>query len=316
MSNYTPGKGLPSALPLGSSGSTPLSQARTNSDATRGTNTPATMSPESPPVKRRRRVDTELLRDIATSMPDRDREVLNLIDEHRYLTTHHLQAFAFTEHTSDESAARTTRHVLQRLDRLALIRPLGRRIGGVRGGSASRIWQLAPAGARLLRDDGGSHRTHEPSTRFLAHCLAIADVHLALRDLNDIETVSRVRVQLEPMSWRRFSGPGGEPRWVHPDLAAVASSADFDDRWFIEVDLGTESLPTLLRKCGQYEAYRGSGLEQSEHGAFPLVLWFFSDPERADRLRSSILRSPRLTSELYRFSTAETFATVIREPLS
>jgi hypothetical protein len=249
-------------------------------------------------------------------MPDRDRRVLQLIDEHRYLTTHHLQAFVFAGHLTDQSAARTARHVLQRLDRLALIRSLHRRVGGVRGGSATRVWQLAPAGARLLRDDGTSHRTHEPSPRFLAHCLAIADVHLALRDLAATDTVQDVRVQLEPASWRRYSGPGGEPRWLQPDLAATVSLPNFVDRWFIEVDLGTESLPTLLRKCGQYESYRGSGIEQHDHDAFPLVLWFFSKPERADRLRSAILRSPRLTPELYRFANAETFSGVIREPLS
>lgn len=73
-------------------------------------------------------------------------------------------------------------------------------------------------------------------------------------------------------------------------------------RRLIEVDLGTESLPTLLRKCGQYEVYRRSGVEQAEHGSFPLVLWLFTNQARADELRRRIQRTASLTSELYRYA--------------
>jgi hypothetical protein len=249
-------------------------------------------------------------------MPDRDRDVLRRIAEHRYLTTHQIQHFVFTAHDSDASAARTARYVLQRLERNALIRPLGRRIGGVRAGSSARVWQLAPAGARLLRDDGTTYRTNEPSPRFLAHCLAVADVHLSLLSIADHAAAVSTRVATEPACWRRFTGQGGEARWLQPDLAAVISTDEFDDRWFIEVDLGTESLPTLLRKCGQYEAYRASGIEQVERGAFPLVLWVFTKPERADKLEATVRRSPRLTPQLYRYATMERLVDVVSEPLS
>ena len=312
---YTPGNGLPPALPLGSGTENPLPQAPGESVALRGTNTPVTLSPESP-TKRRRRVDADILEQIAAAMPERDREVIDRIAEHRYLTTHQVQSFVFTNLGSAESAARTTRHVLQRLEGNALLRPLQRRIGGVRAGSAARVWQLAPAGARLLRDDGATHRSHEPSPRFLAHCLAVADVHLALRTLAALNGVHRVSVQCEPDCWRRYTGQAGEPRWLQPDLAAVITTIHFEDRWFLEVDLGTESLATLLRKCGQYESYRASGIEQNDHGAFPLVLWVFTKAERADRFRAAVLRSPRLTPQLYRIATVERFEAVAREQLS
>lgn len=312
---YTPGNGLPPALPVGLSTHRALPQVTSESGGLRGTNTPVTLSPESP-TKRRRRVDADVLERIASSMPARDREVIDCIAEHRYLTTHQVQSFIFTDHSSPESAARTTRHVLQRLERNALLRPLQRRIGGVRAGSAARVWQLAPAGARLLRDDGATHRSHEPSPRFLAHCLAVADVHLALTSLAATDAVQGVSVQCEPDSWRRYTGQAGEPRWLQPDLAAVITTDDYDDRWFVEVDLGTESVPTLLRKCGQYESYRASGIEQGNHGTFPLVLWAFTKPERAERFRAAVLRSPRLTPQLYRVATVAQFASVVREQLS
>lgn len=59
----------------------------------------------------------------------------------------------------------------------------------------------------------------------------------------------------------------------------------------------------MLKQCGQYEAYRATGIEQDTHGAFPVVVWVFTDPVRADKVRSSLLRSPRLTPELYRLTT-------------
>lgn len=315
MTIYTPGAGLPLGLPLGSSLDTSQVPIRRTSSESRGTNTPETSSSESHQEKGTR-VGAKVLQRIAEAMPERDREVLYRIGEHRYLTTHQVQRFIFTNHASDESAARTARYVLQRLEHHLLVRALHQRIGGVRAGSAVRAWQLAPAGARLLRDDGAAHRTHEPSIRFLAHCLAIADVHLATRDLSRLDFVHDVVVQTEPTSWRRHAGLGGEQRWLQPDLAVMVETAEYTDRWFVEVDLGSESLPTLLRKCGQYEAYRASGMEQGEHGAFPLVLWVFTKAERAERLQHAIRRSPRLTPAMYRVATVETFSSVIREPLS
>lgn len=317
MTSYTPGQGIPPAIPSGSSDISSSMQVERESARDRGTNTPPTKSTESArvlqPLNQRRRVDRDELRRINEAMPERDREVLRRIDEHRYLTTHQIQSFAFTAHGSAESAARTARYVLARLERLALIRSLPRRVGGVRAGSAARIWQLAPAGARLLRDEGQTYRTHEPSLRFLQHCLAVADVHLGLRELASHESVEAIDVATEPHSWRRYTGPGGERRLLQPDLASIIRTRDFVDRWFIEVDLGTESLPTVLKKCGQYETYRSSGIEQDTHDAFPLVIWIFTSPMRAEKVKSSILRSPRLTPELYRLETTDGFATSAQE---
>ena len=317
MTSYTPGQGIPSAIPAGSSATSSSSQASRESVRGRGTNTPPTMSTESArvlqPDKRRRRIDRDELRRISEAMPERDREVMRRIDEHRYLTTHQVQSFAFTDHGSADSAARTTRYVLARLERLALIRSLPRRVGGVRAGSAARIWQLAPAGARLLRDEGQTYRSHEPSLRFLRHCLAVADVHLGLRNLTALEAVEAIDVATEPASWRRYIGPGGEQRWLQPDLASAVRTRDYVDRWFIEVDLGTESLPTVLKKCGQYETYRASGIEQDAHHAFPLVIWIFTGQTRAEKVKSSILRSTRLTPNLYRVTTIAGFAASAQE---
>ncbi|AQP47281.1 hypothetical protein BW730_06965 [Tessaracoccus aquimaris] len=248
---------------------------------------------------------------LASELSERDQLVLSRIWEHRYLTTLQVQRFCFTGHASDESAARTTRRVLARLQRDQLIRPLTRRIGGVRAGSEARVWQLAPAGARIaLPDTGKTWRAHEPSERFLAHTLAVADVHLCLR--TGLTHGLDVSVQIEPLSWRRFSGIGGEARLVRPDLAAALQGADhqgsYEDRWFVEVDMGTESIPTLLTKCRLYMDYYRSGIEQDSHGSFPRALWVMHGPrarQRGETLTRRILRTPSLEPRLFKITTRE-----------
>lgn len=243
--------------------------------------------------------------------------MLSRIWEHRYLSTAQVQGFCFDGHASDESAARTARRVLARLARDQLIRPLARRVGGVRAGSDARVWQLAPVGARIVRPDNGkSWRTHEPSERFLAHTLAVADAHLVLR--RGLALGHQVSVQTEPLSWRRFSGIGGEARLVRPDLAAVLQGTDqqgrYEDRWFIEVDMGTESIPTLLAKCHLYMGYYRSGLEPASHGIFPQVLWVMHGPrsqQRADTLTKRILRTSSLEPRLFQITTSEDLTRVL-----
>lgn len=304
---YIPGAGIPLAPPLGSSASAAFPLVEVESASLPATNT----SPSTSGEVFDRRVSRRALARIDERLSPRDRLVLLRVAEHGYLTTHQIQEFAFTGHASDGSASRTARRVLGRLERDGLLRSLGRRIGGVRAGSAATVWQLANAGIRLLNEAGAHGRTREPSLRTLAHSLAIADVHLLLRGHACIEAIESVMVEVEPASWRRYIGPGGERRWLQPDLYAELATSEFLDRAFIEVDLGTESLPTLLKKCAQYEAYRRSGTEQERHDSFPLVVWLFTNQNRADKLASAVRRSPKLQPEMFRYATPETLTEVL-----
>ena len=75
---------------------------------------------------------------------------------------------------------------------------------------------------------------------------------------------------------------------MKPDLYVVTGRDDFEDCWFIEIDRGTESPAAISRKCRAYDLYWRSGLEQAEHGTYPLVLWVVPDERRAaDRAPSS-----------------------------
>jgi hypothetical protein len=248
---------------------------------------------------------------VGRSLGDRDRAILHSLAAHRFLTTAQIERFHFADHQSPEAAARICRRVLHRLHQLRVLEHLDRRVGGVRAGSASYVWRVGLVGDRLLRagPDQPRARRKEPSLRWLEHCLAIADTHLMLRDLATSGAIELLQVQTEPTCWRTAASFGD--RMLKPDLFALTASGDYEDHWYIEVDRATESLPTLLRKCAQYEDYRRTATEQQERGIFPLVIWIVPDDIRAGKLRAAITASRSLDSSLYRICTPASFAEVI-----
>ena len=77
------------------------------------------------------------------------------------------------------------------------------------------------------------------------------------------------------------------------------------------MDLGTEHLPTVLGKCGQYETYRRTGTEQAKHGVFPLVVWITTTDERAEKLRAGIHRTRSLDNAQHRAITPDQLTDLI-----
>lgn len=243
----------------------------------------------------------------------RDWQVLQLIAQHRYLTTRQVEGFCFADHASPLTAARVARRVLRRLASVHVISHLERRVGGVRAGSASFVWRVGPVGDRLLRKDDSfaRKRQREPGGLFLDHCLAVADAHLALIRAHRALTLELLDVQTEPGCWRPYSGLGGARLVLQPDLYAVTGAGEYEDHWFVEIDRGTENPKRLLAKCAKYGDYRRSGAEQAEHGSFPLVVWVMRDQAQADRLATATQRDRELDARLFRVTTPEQFASLI-----
>lgn len=235
-------------------------------------------------------------------LSERDFAVVQIVAEHRFLTARQVEGLLFYDHSSPLSGARVCRRVLSRLTQQRLLARLDRRVGGVRAGSASYVYALGSEGGRLLA--GTRYRVTEPSSLFLDHTLAIADARVALEVAARARLFDLVEVEVEPKSWRRFSGPGGAPAFVKPDLYVVTGRGEYEDCWFVEIDRGTESPIALGRKCRSYDLYWRSGLEQAEHGTYPLVLWVAPDERRASRIEGVIKRARNLNQELFRFTTA------------
>jgi hypothetical protein len=135
-------------------------------------------------------------------------------------------------------------------------------------------------------------RHHEPSPAFLQHTLAVAEVAIRLTELAASRKIGLMERQVEPGCWRAYTNAGGTASTLRPDLFAItspiangASRAEaYEDYWFIEVDLATESPAVVVRKCQQYLAYLRSGEEQARSGVFPLVVWIVPDGKRKETL--------------------------------
>jgi hypothetical protein len=250
-------------------------------------------------------------RRLGSELSERDFAVVQVIAEHRFLTARQVEGLLFYGHSSSLSGARVCRRVLSRLTRQRVLARLDRRVGGVRAGSASYVYALGSQGARLLA--GTRYRVTEPSSLFLDHTLAIADARLALEVAARARLFDLVAVEIEPNSWRRFSGLGGAPAFVKPDLYVVTGGGEYEDCWFVEIDRGTESPAAIGRKCRSYDLYWRSGLEQTKHGTYPLVLWVAPDGQRASRIEGVIKRARNLNRELFCLTTAARLVETVSE---
>lgn len=262
------------------------------------------------------------LRRVADQLSRREWDILVRLREHRFLTTKHLVGLLFTDGHTAASAPVIARRTLGRLRERRLLGTLERRIGGVRAGSSGLVYYLSERGHRLLADDAGRsvrRRTTEPSTTFLAHTLAIADVRLHLADAERTGGLEVVLVAIETAAWRRHLTPTGVLATLKPDLyieLAIPPGSDELRTMFIEVDLGTEHMPTLIRKCHAYATYASSG-QADQDGGMPLVVWSLSarTPEQAERrrqqLREAIARDTRLDPAMFHITTPDTLTTTL-----
>lgn len=250
---------------------------------------------------------------------DRDLFLIKDLEQFRLLSTRQIQRLRFTNHSSSSSATRTTIRVLGRLERHGLITRLTRRVGGSLRGSAGTVWQLASTGERLLRfmaGDPARRRYVEPSIQFAAHTLAVADYAIHLIEADRLGMTELLELQTEPDCWREHITESGSREWVKPDLYAVTADASFETHSFIEIDLATEHLPAVLRKCAVYQRHFASGSEQTTTGVFPAVVWITTTSARADKIQAAIRSDPTLTSSLFHATTTIEASAIIAPTIS
>lgn len=250
----------------------------------------------------RRRLTHQQLVETAAALSERDRDILTAVQRYRYLLTGQIQRLYFYTAATPTAAHRAAARALKRLRGLGLVDHLARRIGGVRAGSGGLVWHLTHAGERLLRlheqTTSPARRFFEPSPYFLAHSLAVAEVAVHLTEIcREQHGMKLTALQPEPECWRTYSEYGSMLS-LKPDLFAITMSGQYEDRWFIEVDLATESPSKVVDKCERYHKYYRSGLEQQEAGVFPLTVWIVPTVERKEKLikhiREAFDKQPRL----------------------
>ncbi len=235
----------------------------------------------------------------AGGLSPRDRAILADVGRVRVLTGQQIGRLHFAE-LQGAHRDRTRRRVLERLVSLQLLATLERRVGGVRAGSAGLVFALGPAGQRLLALEaignlgGRARRPSTPTGRFLMHNLAASELYVGLVEADRAGSLTLVSFQAEPDCWWRDS----EGEWVKPDAYAVVSAEAVQDSWAVEVDMGTESGPTLRRKLAAYLVLVEQDESGPNGGVLPRVLVTVPDERRRTVLRGVVSGLPPPASEL------------------
>lgn len=248
-----------------------------------------------------RRLDTAGLLRLGDELLADERRLLEIVGRLRLMS--HAQLAALLSVGSDDStssavsAARQTRRVLQRITELGLLARLERRIGGLRAGSSGYVYYLGPAGQRLIaywQGQGlvrGRYRP-EPALRYVSHRLAVSQLYVNLRLSAAAGELELLTFEVEPDCWRTHEIGFGESLVIKPDAFVCLGVGAYEDRCFIEVDLGTESRTVIARKLRTYTAYYKSGQEQAAHGVFPRVLMLVDGDARKAALVDVCSRLP------------------------
>ena len=255
-------------------------------------------------------------RELTTRLSERDWEIITTVRSFKYLTTRQISRQHFGLSKVDNAIPRHVNHALARLRELGLLTNLERRIGGVRAGSGGHVWQITDLARRLLSEHlheppAGRIRVFEPSTTFLDHTLAVAEVVISLREVANGAQIKLAHLQVEPECWRSYLGPSGETRWLKPDLAVITESGGFEDYWFIEVDRATEPPNRVIKKCRQYQEYRRSEREQAKSGLFPAVVWVVPNERRRDQLRGRLASEVVNNDRLFTVVTSSNLETLV-----
>lgn len=244
---------------------------------------------------------------VNAALTDGDRIVLQTLAALRLATTSQLQRLHFTAGTTSANL-RAAQRALGKLAALGVVTRLERRIGGVRAGSAGQVYGLGTAGQHLVTGHGPAggrqiRRPWTPSLPFVSHRLAITELDVRLVEAERRGELELVSFTAEPEAWRRYLGPHGATAWLKPDAFVVVGAGDYEDRWFVEVDLGTESPLVIARKCRAYLDYQSSGREQAETGVFPLVLFIVPSERRRRTILGVTKRQPTTAGRLFRVTT-------------
>ena len=265
----------------------PLASTGNSGDAARGAGSAPAGDATAPPSSAR--ISRSALRKLAGKLSERDRAIITAVGELRLLRTDQVERLFFSELQSGEGRARVCRRALQRLVEASVLRPLGRRVGGVRAGSSGTVYALAPAGRRLLAYWMGaglpSNRgVHEPGLLFVAHTLAIADLYVLLVEAERKGSVELLTFEAEPA--RSYLSAAGATMRLRPDALVQLGSGDYEYVSFCEIDLATAGRGALVRKCRAYFDYLSGG--RAEHGIIPRAVWITPTGARAAYLSELI----------------------------
>lgn len=256
---------------------------------------------QSPTASSRRNVTLAEVDTLTRLLNDRQRACLADVARLGTATGRHLERLHYEP---SEAGRRLARLELSSLCDWRVLQRLGRRVGGVRGGSRGYVYALGVAGQRLAFPGRRRYRAPwTPQPSYLRHALDVAETYVRLREAEREGSVELIAYDAEPACWRSFTGPGGARMTLKPDAFAITQHETSEDRWFIEIDRATEDGPRIQRKLKNYVAYWRSGREQEREGVFPLTCWIAPTDERAQFLAQIVRRLPEADRQLFVVTT-------------
>ncbi|MGH3809363.1 MAG: replication-relaxation family protein [Pseudonocardiaceae bacterium] len=222
------------------------------------------------------------LHQLADELPTRYLTPLPHLARARLLSGAQLDRLMTEPDLSPETVGRVRRRIMARLTQLGLVTMLGRRIGGVRAGSAGHVYTLTTAGHRLLALLGGTppparkQPSPVPGDLFLTHTLTISGVYVDLIERSRGRAFYVHSFVSEPHCWH----PLGNSGYLRPDAYVIVRTGAVGHCWWLEIDAGTEIIPRLRTKIRTYTDHLTSG-GVGPDGVPPRVLFTTPDTERA-----------------------------------
>ena len=189
-----------------------------------------------------------------------------------------------------------------------------RRIGGIRKGSSSHIWYLTERGNKLLMLDQKyvAKRTRylEPAGSTLSHRMAVNECYVQAMEMEHNGKLRVKEASFEPDNWRSFSYEG-KTDILKPDLFLATKHHGYEYRYFVEMDLSSEAISTIVDKCFRYHKYLSSGKEQQAHGVFPITLWIVRDEKRKAKMEDAIRTHFKTHPNIFVVITADEYESIM-----
>jgi hypothetical protein len=220
-------------------------------------------------------------------LTQRDCEIIRAVHENRFLRRDQIERLFFTT-TAAANARLLALYQHRFLDRLYLPVELG---------SSQAVYALDREGAALIAREEQMHLSQVTWRRkhnrveffFLEHTVLTAEIHVAL------QVALRGRSDVSLLEWRRdafltrerFYDPAEDERKliVAPDAFFGLATPEGSAYFFVEVDLGTETLDRFRRKIVAYQEYWRSGRYRERYGhANFRVLTIGEGPQRLANL--------------------------------
>ena len=219
----------------------------------------------------------------------RDRAVVQFVARFKQATARQLHAALFSANASLTPVYRA----LHRLTDDRYLATIERRVvGGAKGGSGQRVYQLGPRGWTIFK----SERFYQ-NRSVDYHALAVVDVFLTLMRLERAGVLQVKGFSIEAEAWRRIGHTD-----LRPDmLVGIERAGNRSTKW-LEIDMGTESQRQIR---GKLESYYRAWIDCDPDHGFPEVLWVAVDQPRADELQWLIEQGPKDAQQLFAVTTIE-----------